>query len=120
MPTLRFQGHTLTCPQGANLRQTLLNAGLSPHNGNARWFNCKGMGTCGTCALKITQGTASPPTRRERWRLDFPPHTPDAGLRLACQCRVLEDLDLEKYSGFWGQHAPLPQPNGSSDGDAPS
>ena len=105
MPTIHFKGQTITCPMGANLRRVLLDAGIPPHNGQASWFNCKGFGTCGTCAVTI-DGPVSDTTARERWRLNFPPHTPHPDLRLACQCQVQGDLKLTKHEGFWGQHVP--------------
>jgi ferredoxin len=39
----------------------------------------------------------------------FPPHHPEAGLRLACQCTVLGDLTVTKYQGLWGQHVEPPE-----------
>jgi ferredoxin len=45
----------------------------------------------------------SEPTPVERRRLGLPPHHPDAGLRLACQCSVLGDLTVTKYEGFFGR-----------------
>jgi ferredoxin len=105
MPKIEFEGHTIEVPRGANLRRALQKAGLSPYNKAARRFNCHGIGSCGTCALDVA-GPVSPPTRIEKWRLGFPPHQRDSGLRLACQCRVEGDLYLEKHSGFWGQHLP--------------
>lgn len=103
MPTVRFRDQELTCAPGARLRDVLLTAGDSPHNGRARLINCRGFGTCGTCAVTV-RGEVSAPTARERWRLSFPPHQPGSGLRLACQVRVLGDLEVEKHAGFWGQH----------------
>ncbi|MEL6181385.1 MAG: 2Fe-2S iron-sulfur cluster-binding protein [Myxococcota bacterium] len=107
MPTIHYKDKTITCDVGANLRRVLLDADLSPHNGESRWFNCKGFGTCGTCAVEI-DGAVSQETRLEQWRLDFPPHVRASGLRLACQCQVLGDLKLTKHPGFWGQHSPAP------------
>ena len=104
MPTVLFAEQALVCPPGANLRRLLLRHGLSPYNNRARLFNCRGLGTCGTCAVGV-EGAVSEPTAVERWRLSVPPHRPAAGLRLACQCRVEGDLVLTKYPGFWGQHA---------------
>jgi ferredoxin len=54
----------------------------------------------------FVEGPVTYRTKKERRRLRFPPHDPDAGLRLACQTLVLGDLWVEKYSGFWGQHVP--------------
>ena len=105
--TVRFADRDVTVRHGRNLRKALLAAGLTPHNQAARWLNCKGFGTCGTCAVRV-EGPVSPPTRRERWRLGFPPHDREAGLRLACQCRVEGDLEVQKHPGFWGQQADSP------------
>lgn len=102
MPTIRFEDQNIECEAGERLRDVLLRAGKTPHNGQARWFNCKGFGTCGTCAVRIDPD-ASPKTAREQWRLDFPPHDATAGLRLACQVRIQGDLVVTKYQGFWGQ-----------------
>lgn len=103
MPKVSFEGRTWNVAEGTELRAALKEAGLSPHNGQSRWFNCKGFGSCGTCAVKI-EGMVHEKTAMERWRLNFPPHTSESGLRLACQVRVESDLVVEKYEGFWGQH----------------
>jgi ferredoxin len=38
----------------------------------------------------------------------FPPHRPESGLRLACQCAVLGDIRVTKFHGWWGQHVEVP------------
>ena len=81
----------------------LLRARLPLYNSVARALNCRGFGACGTCAVRI-EGKVSEPTAVERLRLDLPPHDREAGLRLACQCQVLGDLDVTKYAGVWGHH----------------
>ena len=103
MPTVSVRGRDLECDDGALLREVLQAAGFSPHNGRADVINCRGLGSCGTCAVAVT-GEVSEPTRRERVRLSIPPHDPDSGLRLACQTRVHGDVRVAKYPGFWGQH----------------
>ena len=50
------------------------------------------------------EGPVSEPTAAEKRRLRLPPHRPNAGLRLACQCNVLGDINVTKHDGFWGQH----------------
>jgi len=102
VPTVKFKSQTLEVKQGQNLRQALLKAELSPYNGNARWLNCHGLGTCGTCALEL-KGAVSEKTAVEKWRLNFPPHQEKNGLRLSCQCTVQGDLELVKQPGFWGE-----------------
>lgn len=103
MPTVTFRGHEIECETGAILRDVLLEADVSPHNGRANTFNCGGHGTCGTCAVAVT-GDVSDPGRTENVRLSVPPHDPEEGLRLACQTRVQGDVTVQKYPGFWGQH----------------
>lgn len=103
MPTVHFRGREIECEEGAILRDVLLDAGISPHNGRANALNCRGHGSCGTCAVEV-DGDAGTRTRRERARLSVPPHDPDAGLRLACRTRVEGDLTVRKYPGFWGHH----------------
>lgn len=103
MPTVRFGDREIDCEEGAVLRDVLLEAGVSPHNGSASTVNCRGHGTCGTCAVAV-EGAVSGMSDRERRRLSLPPHDPDDGLRLACQTEVEGDVTVEKYPGFWGQH----------------
>ena len=97
-----FAGRRLEVPRGKSLRKVLMEAGLTPHNGHAGWLDCRGSGTCGTCAVAV-EGAVSGPTRRERWRLCFPPHERVSGLRFTCRCRVEGDVTVHKSAGFWGQ-----------------
>ncbi|WP_257300047.1 2Fe-2S iron-sulfur cluster binding domain-containing protein [Haloarchaeobius sp. FL176] len=103
MPTVEFQGETVECETGETLRDVLLDADLSPHNGPTA-VSCHGLSTCGTCAVAI-EGTVEPssPGARERARLKFPPHSLESGLRLACQVRVTDDIVVRTGEGFWGQ-----------------
>ncbi len=102
MPTVRFQGREIECEDGAVLRNVLLDAGETPHNGTSSYLNCRGNAVCGTCAVEV-DGDVSERNASERNRLSKPPHDRDSGLRLACQTRVLGDVDVRKYGGFWGQ-----------------
>ncbi|NCF41180.1 MAG: 2Fe-2S iron-sulfur cluster binding domain-containing protein [Planctomycetia bacterium] len=108
MPTVRFQGRATICKPGTALRDALLDAGMTPHHTAVSILNCHGLGTCGTCAVQVdgAADATSPPTARERWRLGLPPHRRDAGLRLACQCRINGDVEVRKHRGVWGQGAP--------------
>ena len=111
MYRIRFRGRDqdveLPCPEGANLRTVLLRARLPLYTKTARAIHCRGLGTCGTCAVQI-EGPVSPPTAVEEKRLRMPPfpkHAPTEGppLRLACQCTVLGDLTVTKGEGLlWG------------------
>lgn len=102
MPIIKVCGKTIACERGANLRKVLLEGGIALYNGNAAWINCRGIGSCGTCAVEI-DGEVSEANWRDRARRSLPPHSPDRPLRLACQTQVLGDLRVTKYNGFWGQ-----------------
>lgn len=105
MSTVEFRGETIECDEGVVLRDVLLDAGLTPHNGTADALNCRGHGTCGTCAVAV-EGTANDRTDAERRRLSLPPHSVDGRLRLSCQTRVEGDLTVTKHDGFFGQKVP--------------
>ncbi|GAB5403967.1 MAG: 2Fe-2S iron-sulfur cluster-binding protein [Aureliella sp.] len=101
MPRIRIGDQEICCETGGNLRRVLLNSNAPLYNSIAGAIHCRGLGTCGTCALQI-QGPVSPMTAIEKWRLNFPPHSASNNLRLACQCNVLGDLVLTKHPGLWG------------------
>lgn len=99
---------------GELLRTAALRRGIvTPHNGKSKLINCRGLGTCGTCAIEVAVGGKVEPAdknAREILRLSFPPHNPDQQsplLRLACQIQVRGDLHVTKRSGFWGQYDDL-------------
>lgn len=102
MPQLLFNNHILQVEQGMTIKDALALHGLTPHNGASDTFNCRGLGTCGTCAVGV-KGKVSRQTAIEKWRLSFPPHKPENSLRLACQCKIMGDVVVTKYAGFWGQ-----------------
>jgi ferredoxin len=104
---VRFKGVELPAKRGQTLRTALLRSGVAtPHNGSAQLINCRGLGTCGTCAVEI-RGEVWPASwnAKERLRLNFHPHASPGNerLRLACQVRVEGDLEVTKYDKFWGQ-----------------
>ncbi len=104
MPNINFEGNSIECSEGENLRRVLLDAKQKLYNGPMGIIHCRGFGTCGTCAVQI-EGNVSEPTAVEKWRLSFPPHSDgiEKGLRLACQCRIKGDLVVKKLDGWWGQ-----------------
>ena len=102
MPTVTVQGKTFTCEPEANLRKVLLKHDINLHNGRSKIINCRGIGSCGTCAVEII-GKVSPPNWKDRTRRSLPPHFLEQNRRLACQTKVLGDIEVIKYQGFWGQ-----------------
>ncbi len=101
MPQIKAEGKIFECEQGANLRQVLLRQGVALHNDRSRLINCRGLGTCGTCAVEIV-GQVSEPNWRDKSRRSLPPHSLQQNRRLACQTQVLGNVRITKYDGFWG------------------
>lgn len=110
----------LKAQNGENLRKLLLNNGVYPYNGKAKYINCRGLGSCGTCAVSIEEVNSDVSeinnnadfaitnlSTIEKIRLNFPPHkmenTTDKQLRLACQYEIHSDIIVIKNYGFWGQ-----------------
>ena len=102
MVKVQAQGKTFECDRESNLREVLLKNGIDLYNGNAKIINCHALGTCGTCAVTI-EGEVSEPQWREKARLGLPPHSSASNRRLSCQTKVLGDIKVTKYDGFWGQ-----------------
>ena len=117
------RGREVSARVGAKLRSALLLGGISPHNDAAEVINCRGLGTCGTCAVEIVPRDAVAPdewTVAERARLNFPPHASPGNerLRLACQVRVRGPCEVRKYARFWGQGDALAPPEETRDPSA--
>jgi ferredoxin len=102
MITVKVGHKKITCGKGSLLRDVLLKAQVKLYNGPSAIINCRGHGTCGTCAVEIT-GTVAKPKGIEKIRLALPPHSTDSGLRLACQVKVNHDLIVKKHPGICGQ-----------------
>lgn len=105
MPTIEVEGQIQEVEKGENLRKVLRKhfPGFL-YRPPMNLIHCRGLGTCGTCAVKI-EGQTTKVTAMEKWRLNFPPHShaEEKGLRLACQVSVIDDLKVQKLAGLWGQ-----------------
>lgn len=58
---------------------------------------CNGNGSCGICQVRVVSGSMSPPSLPEL--LQIPKTELDRGRRLACQARILGDVELELIGG---------------------
>lgn len=103
MPQIEVEGKVIRCEKGENLRKVLIRNKISPHNGSAEWLNCRGLGTCGTCAIKTNENGEAMLTKKERIRLSAPPFCNQSKWRLSCQISVDKDLKIIKGKGFWGE-----------------
>ena len=114
MPRVIAQGKIIDCKTGANLRRVLIAHQIDLHNGQSKLINCRGIGSCGTCAVQI-DGPISAANWRDRTRRSLPPHRPENNVRLACQTRVMGDIQVTKCNGVWGQGTqPVWQPDATS------
>ena len=95
------QKQTLPVPLGANLRQTLLDAGISPYTRLTRRANCGGRGLCATCGVWIKEVPAP-----QHWhdklahQFGYP--------RLSCQVTIDRDLTVYLVTDkwIWGSRRP--------------
>ena len=77
----------VTVARSANLRQSLLDAGLSPYVWLTRQMNCRGRGLCATCGVWIAE--APEPTHwhdRAARAFGYP--------RLSCQIVIEDDMTV--------------------------
>ncbi len=107
MPKVTFvrERKTVECEEGANLREVALSHGIEVYRGVHRYLNCRGHGLCGKCAVVVHSGSEnlSPPTVIERARIALMPFLPigrEGKLRLACQTKVLGDVEVETKPGL--------------------
>lgn len=92
------QRQSLTVPHGANLRQTLLDAGISPYTQVTRSLNCGGRGLCATCGVRFESGEPEPVHWHDRAAKSF------GYPRLSCQIRVTQDMTVRILTEkvIWG------------------
>jgi ferredoxin len=90
--------HVLHVSQGANLRQVLLDAGLTPYAPLTRNLNCGGNGLCATCGVWIEAGEPEPTHWHDQMarRFGYP--------RLSCQILVERDMTVRLLTDkvIWG------------------
>jgi ferredoxin len=117
MPRVKFykEKREIEVPEGANLRQAALAAGIEIYPGINKLINCLGHGTCGSCRVLLLNGTVkntSPQTLIERIRFatSFLNIGEEEEMRLSCQTRVLGDLEVFTQPAFNWHGKPDKQP----------
>lgn len=87
---------------GANLREVLLEAGLSPYTRWTRQLNCGGRGLCATCGVRLQRGAPEPHHWHDRAaaRWGYP--------RLSCQITIREPMTVALLEDkiIWGGRRP--------------
>jgi len=102
VPKVTAQGKTFECEVGDNLCQVLLANNVELYNGNAKIANCRGIGACGACTVRVDGKVSNRSWIETIWRL-LPLSSPMADRRLACQTQVLGDVEVIKFEGFLGR-----------------
>ena len=77
-------GKSIKVPPGHNLRQAILDSGLTIDS------SCGGVGTCGRCRVRILKGSAV----SEKTRL-ISPKEKKSGIVLSCISKIKSDLEVE-------------------------
>lgn len=92
MPRVRFLTEQITVdvPAGATIRDVAIQAGVEIYRGMWTHMNCRGNGICGRCSIWMMspEDRVSAPSVRERF------HAVKGKSRLACQVRVMGDVDI--------------------------
>ena len=104
MPLIKIDNKSIECSKGQNLRKVLLLHSFNLYNNNAKYLNCRGIGTCGSCAVEV-KGKVQPsvPGLLESKRIELLSPQNIVNLRLACYCKVIENIEIVKHKGFWGE-----------------
>lgn len=107
MPKVTFvnEKREIEVPEGANLRKEALKNGVELYSGPHRYLNCRGLGQCASCRVKIVDGDdkVSRQGLLEKLRLLLGPLTffarlgNEKTLRLACKTRIQGDCKVETH-----------------------
>src|SRR5712691_3036711 len=101
MPKITFvnEKKEIEVPVGANLRLEARKAGIEVYKGLARWLNCFGHGTCGTCRVLVKKGMENLSSKGKMERFTLFRMLSAIGfedeMRLSWQCTVTGDCTIE-------------------------
>ena len=111
MPKVKFVNEKITvdAAESEDLRTVARKNGVQLYSGPHKVLNCMGFGMCGSCNVSIKSGSekCTPRTFRERivakWLTPLPLFllrilsNPEKEVRLACQTKVLGDVEVETH-----------------------
>ena len=105
MPKVTFvkEKKTIEVPEGTNLRRAARKQGINLYPGPHKVFNCRGLGLCASCRVEVKKGgeNLSQPGMWEKLSTFLNPIWffarigQEEKLRLACQCTVQGDCEVE-------------------------
>ena len=100
MPKIMAGGKVFEVALKTNLRQALLAQKISLYNEGSEILNCHGQAMCSTCLVKV-EGAISKPTKLEN-QMGIPSYFAHKERRLACQVKVLGDVKVTRFDGYFG------------------
>jgi ferredoxin len=115
MPIVKFvkEKKEIEVPRGTNLRHAAMQAGVNLYQGlNGygaglnRFINCHGLGTCGTCRVRVLKGMENTNqmglVEKIKFKVPFPDPLPvlafignEDTMRLACKTTIDGDVEIE-------------------------
>lgn len=101
MPKVNFvtEKREIEVPEGANLREEARKAGIHVYPGLARYVNCFGHGSCGTCKVLVKKGMENLSKKTLLEKLTLFRMISAIGfedeMRLSCQVKVNGDCTVE-------------------------
>ena len=110
MPTVKFvkEKKSVEVPENSNLRQEARKAGIELYPGIYKQINCRGFGLCCSCRVHVknANGNVSKQGWWEKLHLFLNPFGffarlgHEEELRLACQMKVRDDVEIETQPEF--------------------
>ena len=96
MPKVRFVNELVSAevPPHATLREVAMQQGVELYRGMWTHVNCRGNGVCGRCRVWVLERDRSRPGASKRSLREHAHVRVTGTMRLACQVRVLADLDV--------------------------
>lgn len=101
MPKVVFTNEKkdLEVPQGANLRQEAMTAGIQVYRGIDKFLHCPGWAICGTCRVLVKKGMENLSAKGLREKAKLAMMMSSIGhedeMRLSCQVQVNGDCTIE-------------------------
>lgn len=101
MPTIKFvkEKKEIQVPEGANLRQEAIRAGVQLYQGPEKYLNCHGFGLCAGCRVNIVKGMDNLSSMGFIERVSLAKTMSYVGseetMRLACQTKVMGDVEVD-------------------------